>query len=276
MDVKQNFHTHTLFCDGQNTPEEMVRAAIDKGMTDLGFSGHSYTSFDEVPCMSRKGTGEYIAEIAGLKSEYKDEINILCGVEQDFYSCADTSPYDFVIGSVHYLCPGKDIYISVDDTIEKLKKTIDDFYDSDPYAYAADYFDTVAEVVDETQCDFIGHFDLISKFNEIEKLFEETDPRYIASWQYAMDRLIATERPIEINTGAISRGYRTAPYPSESMLKRWRELGGEIIISSDAHSADAIDFAFGDAVELAKSVGYTKRICLTAGNGRIRKISLPI
>ena len=38
--MKQNLHTHTLYCDGKDSVEEMVRAAIDKGFTTLGFSGH--------------------------------------------------------------------------------------------------------------------------------------------------------------------------------------------------------------------------------------------
>ena len=39
MDWKRNYHTHTDFCDGQNTPEEMAEAAAKKGFIALGFSG---------------------------------------------------------------------------------------------------------------------------------------------------------------------------------------------------------------------------------------------
>ena len=41
-----NYHTHTTFCDGQNTAEEVVLSAIDKGFSSIGFSGHGTTPFD--------------------------------------------------------------------------------------------------------------------------------------------------------------------------------------------------------------------------------------
>ena len=79
----EDLHTHTRYCDGKNTPEEMVKAAIEKGLTRIGFSGHSYTFFDERYCMSIPNVIRYIAEINGLKESYRGKIEILCGVEQD-------------------------------------------------------------------------------------------------------------------------------------------------------------------------------------------------
>ena len=55
-----NFHTHTVFCDGKNTPEEMVLSAIEKGFTALGFSGHGLTGFDPGYCLR---------DIAGYRAE---------------------------------------------------------------------------------------------------------------------------------------------------------------------------------------------------------------
>ena len=40
MRLKANYHTHTTFCDGADTPEEVVKEALRLGMTHLGFSGH--------------------------------------------------------------------------------------------------------------------------------------------------------------------------------------------------------------------------------------------
>ena len=67
----RDFHTHTIYSDGGNTPEEMVLAAIDRGLECIGFSDHSYTFFDESYCMKLEAIPEYIAEIAGLKEKYK-------------------------------------------------------------------------------------------------------------------------------------------------------------------------------------------------------------
>ena len=61
----------------------------------------------------------------------------------------------------------------------------------------------------------------------------------------------------EINTGAISRGHRTTPYPSEEILEFLGKHGAKAIIGSDSHSADTLDCAFLQAEELAKKYGLT-------------------
>ena len=68
MELK-NFHTHSTFCDGKNTLEEMTVAAIEQGFTALGFSGHAYTSIDTSFCMSQAQTREYIREIKRLREK---------------------------------------------------------------------------------------------------------------------------------------------------------------------------------------------------------------
>ena len=69
-------------------------------------------------------------------------------------------------------------------------------------------------------------------------------PRYVAAWQYAVDELLIYDIPFEINTGAISRGYKTQPYPSADMIAYIREHGGRFVLSSDAHSADNVAYQF--------------------------------
>ena len=78
-----NLHTHTTFCDGKNTPEEVVLSAIEKGFCSIGFSGHGYTAFDHTYCM--KDTGGYMAEVNSLKEKYKKDIQIYLGVEEDAF-----------------------------------------------------------------------------------------------------------------------------------------------------------------------------------------------
>ena len=72
--ILQDLHTHTTYCDGKNTPEEMVKAAIEKGLVRIGFSGHCYTFFDEKYCMSIPNVARYIAEINSLKLNTKDKL----------------------------------------------------------------------------------------------------------------------------------------------------------------------------------------------------------
>lgn len=239
--ILQDLHTHTTFCDGKNTPEEMVTAAIAEGLSRIGFSGHSYTAFDVSYCMTDYGA--YIAEVRALAAKYAGKIEVLCGVEQDYYSDAPTADFDYVIGSVHYIRAGGG-YIPVDESAKILKNAADKFFGGDIYALIGSYYNTLADVFNRTHCDIIGHFDLVSKFNEGGALFDESSPRYIAAYRRAADALADCGARFEINTGAIARGYRSVPYPSAEIIAYLKSRGAEFILSGDAHSTDGICFEF--------------------------------
>lgn len=241
--ITRDLHMHTTYCDGANTSEEMVLAAIDKGLTAVGLSGHSYTFFDTSYCMQKDDVPRYIAELRYLRTAYYDRIHVLCGVEQDYYSDYPTDEFDYVIGSVHYIKCGEE-YVPVDETPQILKEAADRYFDGDIYALCEEYYRTVADVVNKTGCDIIGHFDLITKFIEREPLFDPALPRYVAAWQAAVDELLKYDVPFEINMGAISRGYRTEPYPSAAIQDYIRAHGGRFVLSSDAHSKDTIAYGF--------------------------------
>ena len=82
--------------------------------------------------------------------------------------------------------------------------------------------------------------------DSVDALFDPHHPRYVAAWQKAVDQLVQYDVPFEINTGAISRGYRTQPYPAEEMIAYIKARGGRFVLSSDAHSADSIAYGFGE------------------------------
>lgn len=238
-----DLHVHSVFSDGRDTPRDIVISAIEKGVKTLGFSDHSYTEFDERYCIQRDKQAEYIRTINELKNEFSDKIKILCATEQDFYSTAPTSGYDYVIGSVHYvLIDGK--YIPVDETADILKQAADKYFSGDILSLCEAYFENVGKVYEKTKCDIVGHFDLITKFNEQEQLFDENDPRYISAYRKAVDKIITDCKVFEINTGAISRGYRTTPYPSENIRRYIRQKGGKFILSSDSHQKETLCFEF--------------------------------
>ncbi len=238
-----DLHVHSVFSDGKDEPRDIVLAAIEKGVKTLGFSDHSYTEFDERYCLQRDKQAEYMKTVNDLKNEFSGKIKILCGTEQDFYSTAPTAGYDYVIGSVHYILKGGE-YIPVDETADILKQAAKDYFSGDIMSLCEAYFEEVGEVYEKTKCDIVGHFDLITKFNEQEKLFDETDPRYINAYQKAVDRIIKNCKAFEINTGAISRGYRTTPYPSDEIRDYIRQKGGKFILSSDSHQKETLCFEF--------------------------------
>lgn len=235
----RDLHTHTIYSDGNNTPEEIVVSAIEKGLKVIGISDHSYTSFDTSYCMKKEKVEKYIKEIEKLKINYSDKIKVLCGIEQDFFSGVPEYAFDYVIGSVHYIKIGEE-YIPVDSSLQELKVAADKYFNGDFYPLIQEYYRLVSMVVERTNADIIGHFDLITKFQKQESLFDERDGRYVNAWQSAVDKLIKSNVPFEINYGGISRGYKTVPYPAEDIKEYILKKGGRFIFSSDSHDAYTI------------------------------------
>ena len=134
---KSSVHCHSTMCDGKNTLQEMASAACAKGLTTLGFTGHSYTQRDREYCMSPSRTAQYKATIAKLKTEYKGKVDILCGIEWDLLSEDKRTGYDYWIGSAHHLY-GKNTgkYYEIDFRPQDLHDCIyDDFYGQKGDAY---------------------------------------------------------------------------------------------------------------------------------------------
>lgn len=246
---KVDLHIHSTFSDGKHSPEEIVISAIDMGLEKVGISDHSFTLFDQSYCVKCNEITQYQACISKLKQKYSDKIDILCGIEQDYYSDTDISQYDYVIGSVHYVNVN-DQYIPVDESPEILLESVNKYFNGNIYAFIDLYYQTVSDVVNKTNADIIGHIDLISKFNENNILFDEKDKRYIKAYQNACDKLLESGRLFEINTGAISRGYRTTPYPSNDVYHYLKTHGAKFVLSSDSHSKDNLCYKFDDYINL--------------------------
>ena len=252
--TKYNYHTHTTFCDGSAPAEALVQEALEKGFSVLGFSGHSPLDAGEDWYMTETGAGEYRREIAALKEKYRGRIEILCGVEQDFFSEPPAEDYDFVIGSVHAVCKNGRRY-SVDESPQATERALREAYGGSFDALAEDYFALVAQVCQKTRCDIIGHIDLVSKFCELGPYGESE--RYLRCAEAAVQALLPYDRPFEINTGAMARGYRTAPYPSPAIMEMIRRGGGSLIYSSDCHSLGYLDFGFEQALSYARAAGFS-------------------
>ena len=236
------YHCHTTFCDGKNTAEEMVLSAIERGMPELGFSAHSSIATANYTLKSER-VKDYIATVNALKEKYRDSIRIYLGIEADVVSNVDLSPYDYVIGSVHYVIPGGHRF-DVDYSAESTRMIVKDFYSGDPYAYAEAYYSEVETIYERTHPDIIGHFDLLTKFIEKDPILDLSHPRYIAARDRALEKLLSTPAVFEVNTGAISRGYRTTPYPEDRVLLAIRDSGKKVVLNSDSHAASTIDCEF--------------------------------
>lgn len=262
MKPLQNLHTHTTYCDGINSAEQMIKSAINKGFDSIGFSGHSYMFYSPNHSMSLEGTEEYKKEILSLKQKYKGVIDVFLGLEVDAYSNVDLSGYEYLIGSLHYLKMGEE-YVGFDRSAEVVTNIIDKYFNGNGLAFAKEYYREFCFLPDYGKFDIIGHFDLITKNIEKVNYFDTNSDEYLKYAFNALDALRGKIPFFEVNTGAISRRYRTSPYPMKNILFKMKEWGFGAIISSDVHDANFIDCAFENACELLKECGFSNRYILT-------------
>ncbi|MCQ2500907.1 MAG: histidinol-phosphatase HisJ family protein [Lachnospiraceae bacterium] len=268
--LKANFHTHTNLCDGSNPPEEVVQQAIAYGFTALGFSGHMDPDIHmDLPV--------YLKEIKRLQEAYREKIEILCGIELDVlyveevfgkdwdkktlplaYDPEDASMAkpEYWIGSAHFLKAPDGSLIPVDFEPEMLAEGCEKYYGGDYYKLAAAYYELAASIYEKTRCTFIGHFDLITRFNDSHPFLDETDSRYTGPALEAMQHLVKQGVAFEINCGAVNRGRKKELYPNLFLLKSLREFGGEILINSDAHQKELLNGAFDQALKAARTAGF--------------------
>lgn len=254
-----NFHTHTRFCDGKNTPEEMVLTALEKGFSALGFSGHGYTPFDLRYCL--KDTPAYIAEVNRLKEAYRGQIEIFLGIEEDALSPAGNGPFAYRIGSCHYLLVEGE-YHPLDSSRDHLLRCLSRF-GGDPAALAECYFDTFCGYIRRHRPEIIGHFDLITKFDEADAPIFSDSVAYRRIAVRAAEEIARSGGLIEVNTGAMARGLRTSPYPAAEILHIVRQADAPLILSSDCHDAKNLDFGFAEARSRLRELGFRRLFTLT-------------
>ena len=259
----QNLHTHTKYCDGKDTPEEMIAFALAKGFDSLGFSGHSYMFYSPGHSMSLEGTEQYKSEIRQLQRKYAGQIDLFLGLEFDLYSVVDLTGYDYLIGAAHYLKIG-DSYVGFDRGADEVKKVIDNYFGGDGLAFAKAYYRMLADLPRYGSFDILAHFDLITKNSEKAYLFDMNSKAYLDAAFEAIDALTGKIPLFEVNTGAISRLYRTTPYPSIPILKEFKRKGWGVVISSDCHDGQYLDCAFENAAFLLKECGFTEKYVLTS------------
>ena len=250
-----NYHTHTTYCDGKNSPEEMVQAAIAADMAEIGFSVHAPLPFRTDWAIRIERLNDYKNELFLLREKYKDQIKIYVGIEQDYFSENSTDGFDYVIGSVHFIYKNGE-YLALDINADEVKENIKKHYGGDALAYCEDYYKLVKDVYNKTKCQIIGHFDLITKFNEKMTLIDTNAPRYNIAAREALSELIKTPAIFEINTGAISRGYRTCPYPQEKFMDEMADSGKPFVVNSDSHSVETIGFGIKEIMRQLSVCGY--------------------
>ncbi|MBO5223029.1 MAG: histidinol-phosphatase [Clostridia bacterium] len=237
-----DLHTHTYFCDGENSPEEMVLSAIEKGLDVIGILAHSFVQEDPEGSMPIDKQAEFISTVNELKEKYKNKIEVRVGIEMDMYSRVDTTGFDYIIGSCHYVKKDgklRAIDISEDDFISTVKELFDGDYES---AYEW-YYNSLSELKNRTNADIAGHIDLITKYNDGNKYFDTYSEKYVNSYKKAVEKLVEDGLVFEVNTGGMHK-YKSEPYPSKQIREYIKQRGGKLMLSSDAHKKEDIAFLF--------------------------------
>lgn len=265
MKYLQNLHQHCTFCDGKNTPEDVVLGAIAQGFDSIGFSSHSFAPWAMAYCPHMTPDGaEYKAAIHKLKDAYKDKLDIYCGLEVDFCSPCSLEGYDYLIGAVHNL--EKDgTLLSFDRGAEAVWCIIDEHFNGDGMAFAKKYYQTLQMLPEKGNFDILGHFDIITKHIEKHAFFDTGSKEYRNSAVEALEALAGKIPYFEINTGAIGRGYRTAPYPMDFFLPEIKRLGFLPVITSDCHDIRYLSTGFDVAEQMLKKAGFQEHYIFKNG-----------
>lgn len=255
-----NFHTHTTYCDGECSAQEMLEAAIAQNMEAIGFSVHSHLDSEPDWTIDKNEMQLYVGELSNMQGDYEPKIRVLIGIEQDYWSReedCDIEGIEYKIGSVHSLIEEDTTWSSVDYKPENTATCRDKYFDGDIYKMVERYFELVGDIYERTHCNIVGHFDLITKFNnlpnnEYNLFIDVNDERYINAEQKALEKLSKAPVIFEINTGGMSRGYTTTPYPSERVLQYLGEHKIPVIFASDAHTTDTLLYGRDEVLKLVE------------------------
>lgn len=263
MTTKSNLHTHCTYCDGNDTMQDMVQAAIEAGLTSIGFSSHYPTQyeFDDVQ-LDKANVDAYFAELENLRSEYAGSIEIYKAMELECRVLGEGRPIiddrcDYTIGSCHYIRNNGQFFC-----VDYLTSMIDDALESfgSSEKLIEDYFIEYLSFAKEVPFDIVGHIDLYSKLNERMHYFDPDAKWYKDMAIGYVDEIAKTGKVFEVNTGAMARGYKTEPYPARFILERLLEKKVPITISSDSHSTKTITYAFEQTEQLLRSIGFREQM----------------
>lgn len=277
-----NYHTHTLFCDGKDSAENFVKAAIEKGFKGIGFSSHAPLEFAADWTMAQKNLDEYVSHISDLKEKYSDKIEILTGLEYDYIDSsvlenhvhAFDSRLDYFILSVHFLGKYDDgTPWSVDGTEDEIKKGIAQTFAGDAKLAATKYFEFLGDGVLKYKPTIVGHADLIKLHNKNNIFFDENESWYQDAAFLLLDKIKEAGSILEINTGGILRNLVDDFYPSAFLIEEAIKKDIPIMVNSDAHSPKDIDGCYEQAFSLLKKLGL-KQYHILSKDGKSKILPL--
>ncbi|RED55337.1 histidinol-phosphatase (PHP family) [Cohnella lupini] len=250
-----DYHTHNYRCGhAVGTLEEYVLSAIDQGLEQIGLSDHMpliHVSPEEHPdiAMSMEELPRYVEECLRLQEKYKDRIAVRVGLEGDFIegyeekieAIVNGYPWDYVIGSVHFL--GTWDVTDFRQVHQWEGRSVIGAYEQ--------YFDAIQKAAATGLYDYIGHVDAIKRFGFRPE--EDATPLENAALQAIKQHDVA----FELNAAGIHAPCKEM-YPSLRMLERAKAYDIPVTFGSDAHHPDKVGQKGTDARTMLKNAGYAQ------------------
>jgi histidinol-phosphatase (PHP family) len=221
------------------------------GLQEIGFTDHSPMRRDDFDNwrMRADQLNDYVEKVRRAQRDHPAliirlglEVDYLPGHEEWIRELAARHPWDYFIGSVHYVSDSWDV-----DNPEKLSK----WKERDPFEVWSVYFERLTMAAESRLFEIIGHADLPKKFGFIPQrdctpLFE----KFLAAAK-------RSDVAVELNTAGLRKDCQEI-YPSPKLLQLAHTLGVPITFGSDAHAPGEVGMDLARAVELARAVGYTQ------------------
>jgi len=249
-----DYHMHTPLCrHATGEPADYARRALAVGLTEIGFSDHSPMPRDDFDDWRMRDSqlDEYVAKVRLAQQKFPQltirlalEVDYLPGHEDWIRELAARHPWDYFIGSVHYVSDSWDI-----DNPAKLSE----WKKRDAFAVWSTYFERLTMAAESKLFEIIGHADLPKKFGI--RPAQDCTPLYEKFLNAAMNNNCA----IELNTAGLRKDCKEI-YPSPEILRLAFQKGVPITFGSDAHAASEVGMNFAEAIQLARRVGY-KECC---------------
>ena len=249
--MRADVHMHCGFSnDSETRPEDMVESAIAKGLSVICFTDHYDKDNLDWGDEAIFDVESYFQKMIELQEEYRDRIDIRIGAEigmqpylaEYYQNFMAQHPFDFVIGSVHSA-------LEHDVALDFFQKH------SDPEGYKIYFEEMLQDVQKIKSYDVLGHLDYIVRYsNQGSKGFNLND--YMDIIEEILKQVIAHGKGIEMNMSGLKYGLG-APHPQPEIIKRYRELGGEIItVGADGHIPEHIAYDYHLADDILKSCGF--------------------
>ena len=244
-----DYHMHTELTDGTGRPVEYARVAVERKLDEIGCSDHApLGNRDTDWTMKVKDLDTYVGWVCDAQKQFP-QLPIKLGLEVDFIpgredwirELAALHPWDYFLGSVHFI--GE---FPVD-------RSAEDWKNEDVDERWRQYFDLWTQAARSRLFDSLAHPDLPKKFG-----FKPKRP-VADTYQAALRVVKEADCAIEVSTAGLRKPCREI-YPSEEFLRSARQLDVPITLGSDAHLPQDVGQDFGKAVALARLCGY-KQIC---------------